>query len=326
MVRIIARWTTIASTIMACAFALAAGAQDSRPKKKKSGSAPAASKWQDKELGGLVRSYAQNHRVDLALMNGLEALPVEAPGPKYRNNSKEYFEKAVLGAGGVFHDSGPFRFIVPESPLYGPLTRYSLTGRIDPGYAGVNATLQIGSGTPIYNALALLGYVLDRTIIADNTIADQPTGEIGLFDVPMTGAIEAILKSARVPEEAFAVLSTKEFILIHSPATAPKIRDTATMPDYLSRRMSLTLPTPTLNERQFPASEVMPLHAVLASLARQLEVPVEVDRSLRDLPVTPMHMSRVTIATALDLLLAQWPVNDIAIDTTAERIIVRPAE
>lgn len=326
MVRQFARRMTTALAVLAWIFVTSAGAQEDPQKKRKYGSPTTGSEEPESDLGGLVRSYARDHRLDVALMNGLEQTHVDSLGAKRRGYSRADFEKVVRAAGGKLHDSGAFTLIVPESPMYGPLTRYTLTERIDPAYASVKAVLQIGSGTPIYNALALLGYVLDRTIIADNTIAEQPTGEIALFDVPLAAAIEAILKSARVPEEAIAVASTREFILIHSPATRPTIRDTAEIPAYLSRRVSVTLPNPVLDQGQFPASEVMPLHAVLNSLARQFDIPVEVDERLRDLPVTPTHMSRVSIATALDLLLAQWPVNDISIDAQSERIIVRPTK
>lgn len=202
-------------------------------------------------------------------------------------------------------------FIYP--PGYEQLEALSLAGQLDPRYAALTASFAVGAGTDLYNALALLGNSLGVTLVADNLVADAWCGELFLENAPLPAILEALLKSARVPATSIQIESTSEYVFFRSvqngnaaPACLNAGELTAEQRLLLSRNVNLRLPRDASGAVFEPGPS--PLSEVLASLSAQLGAPVTADPEMADLPVHPAVLNGISIETALNLLVWQWPL------------------
>jgi hypothetical protein len=139
------------------------------------------------------------------------------------------------------------------------------------------------------------------------------------------------MKSARIPQEQFVVESTPEYIFVRAVqnSTSPSARIGGDAPDVaaneiLEKRVNVRVPAlPGKNARPAIPEGIEPLGEVLAALSDQLGVPVEVVTGLEALPVNPVILNNVTIRTAMDLLIRQWPVPEFGYEFRDGRIIIR---
>ncbi len=277
-------------------------------------------------LGDAVRAVGEAHGGNLVLMGGAEPRPV-TPANFKRAELSEVATSLAAAAGLAVQETPNYYFLF--LPGYEPLVDVSLTGKLSPGFSLDTTDVTFGSGLRLYTVFAWMGYALDRTIVADNSVADARCGELALQQVPLEAALEAILKSARV--HAFAVDSTDEYVFLHNPnntSPADALLNTNALDSeqeaLLNRTVSVILPhAPTpgqpLEMQQHPTD----LGQVLNSLTRQLGVTVVAEAGLEELPVNPAVVVNVKVRTALNLLVRQWLVPNYGYQVTHDRIVIR---
>src|SRR5690606_17154702 len=154
------------------------------------------------------------------------------------------------------------------------------------------------------------------TIVVDNALGETRTGLLSLPSMPFAQALKAVLQSARVDPAVLAVESTEDYVFLYVPKQgAPENlllnRDALTAEEQasLSRRVSLVLPELLRDRHQVARyAGARPLEALLPALSAQLGMEVNVQSRFREIPINPVVMNGVTVETALDLLIRQWPV------------------
>jgi hypothetical protein len=261
-------------------------------------------------LGAAVREIGQKAGGSLVLMNGIEPYEL-GKSVRFRSSNYESVVNRLAGAGNVaMQQTAHYYFLYPEA--YGVLTELSLAGRLHPRYAGIRASMQMPAGLELFNAFARLSEALDITVVADAILAEQRAGELTLGMVPVTSALEAILKSARVLR--VGVDSTEEYVFFHSPRNvSPRSmllngdQISEQMRNFLAQKVNVALPEPGLERGVVPQyAGAKLLKDVLPELSRQLGVEVVAERDLLQIPINPVVMRDIAAGTALDLLIRQW--------------------
>ncbi len=277
-------------------------------------------------LGAYVRALGQVGTTNIVLMNGCE----DYPGPALSKDSRASLEALAGKLPGIAKAATPhYLFLYPDQNPYHALAAAGLSDTLDSSYAGMTMTLTMGADTPLFTVFALLGQAMNRTFVADNSLAEARCGEMALRDVPVAKGLEAILKSARVV--SYEVESTEEFVFLRSPGNAnpPNLllnaeNLTEAQRALLEKRVDVYLPSPPDAQGHLvmlKAAET--LEAALPSLSQQLGVMVVAEKSLFGFPVAPVVLRQVRVRTALDLLLRQWLVADFAYEFRGDRLLIR---
>lgn len=264
-------------------------------------------------LSALIRQAGPSiTRGGVVLMNGAGQTVV--PAQDFRGLDTAAFARQLAQAGNlaVGHGSA-YDFLYPAGYEALAAAQYPVHAH----FRGIRASVDFGDGTKLYNALAIVSALLKTSLVADNIIAENPTGEVVLRGAPLDAVVEALLRSARIPSEAVSVESTEEYIFLRAASNlAPPdqlLNEAALAPaerTALDARVSLVLP----DTAQRPGAAVfvnsaVQLGDVLPSLGRQLGIPVQAP-GLERLPVNYTVLHNVTIRTALNLLIRQWPTPD----------------
>lgn len=277
-------------------------------------------------IGDAVRQLGQTHGGNLVLMAGAEARPV-VPGSFKRAELSEVATSLAASAGLAVQETPEYYFLFP--PGYEPLVDVSMSNKLPSGFDVQNTDVTFGFGLRLYTVFAWMGYALDRTIVADNSVADARCGELALSQVPLDAAIEAVLKSARV--NSFAVDSSEEYVFLYNPNNAnpaDALLNTNTLDAdqqaILNRTVSLILPlAPTAGHPLEMQQHHSNLGEVLSSISAQLGVTVVAEEGLGDLPVNPAVMMNVKLRTAMNLLVRQWLIPNYGYQVTHDRIVIR---
>ena len=277
-------------------------------------------------LGQAVRQMGERHGGSLAIMNGIEERPIGRVA-----HNQVAFDRVVEGwaqrADSAFQKTPNYYFMYP--PGYESLTMLSFAGQLDPRYDAIEEPMTFGAGMSLFALFKWIGEALDLTLVADNIIGEAACGEITMGSVPLSASLEALLKSARIAEAR--VDSTEEYIFIAQPRAwmrRPALLNEASLSgrqrDFLDQRVSLRLPearrTRASVELEFGA---IPLADALPAISEQLGIRVVAEPEIEDLPVNPVYMHDVTVRTAMNLLIWQWPVPQFGYQFTADRIVIR---
>ena len=282
-------------------------------------------------LSDTLRQVALESGGSVVMMHGVgeKVIPPFAYKRRPFDSVMEEFAGAV---GCVVSQEDGYFFLYPES--YEVLKETMVQGKLHARYEEIRLDLAIGDYTPFFDALALVGHSLGITVIADNLLAESRCGEIAFHDAPLSTVLSGLLRSARVAPEAFFVESTEEYILLGTVGhkTPPSLllnrsSLSETAKAYLAKEVTLTLP------RAIPAGQPLPfrwtaepLETMLNTLSSQLGVRVSADARLRDLPVNPCAMSKVSLETAMNLLIRQWPMDRFGYEALEDGILIRSAE
>lgn len=273
-----------------------------------------------------VRAIGEAYGGNLVLMAGAEPRPVAATAFK-RAELSEVATGLAAEAGLAVQETAHYYFLFP--PGYEPLVDVSLAGRLSSANGQQRADVAFGYGLRLYTVFAWMGYALDRTIVADNSVADARCGELALQQVPLEAALEAVLKSARV--NSFALDCTDEFVFIYNPNNSSP-RDcmlntnTLSVEDerLLDRKVNLVLPNaPTPGRPLEMQQHSSQLGSVLGSMSDQLGVTIVAESGLEELPINPAVITNVRLRTALDLVIRQWLVPNYGFQVTRDRIVIR---
>lgn len=261
-------------------------------------------------LGEAFRYLGETFGGGAALLGGLE----DDPAPKGGLGTTGFvngLERLAGQYGSKIQVTPHYVFFYPEG--YEVLETISVADKVDARFNTMRASFAIGAGTDLYNAFALLSTSLQMTILADNRIAETWCGEIFLDDAPVSAIVEAILKTARLTPDAFEVESTSEYLFIRSsdnqsraPSCLNRGELTAAQEAILTSPLTLRLPD-TGPELSFQ-SVSSPLATVLPTLSSRLGIPVTATEGMGRLPVNISVFQNVTVETALDLLVRQWPL------------------
>lgn len=262
-------------------------------------------------LGEAVRRVGEVAGGGIALMNGLEDRvvgPIDFDGVTVAAAAERLARQASLEARATPH----YHFLMPAG--YESLLELDISGRIDPGFPQETASVAFGGNTALFNVLAALGKNLNATFVADNAVADARCGEFALLHAPLPEALNAILRTARIPPGAVVVESTPEYVFFVSAGNQSP-RDTllngaslsAAQRALLEERVSVVAPYHAAAARGIAMlPDAARLADVVPDLARQLELPVTIEAGLEDLPVNYTVLNNVRTGTAIDLIVRQW--------------------
>lgn len=259
-------------------------------------------------LGAAFRHIGETFGGGAALVGGLE----DKPAPNGGVGTTGFvagFERLAEQYGSKIQVTPHYVFFYPEG--YEALETISLADKVDARFNTTRASFAIGAGTDLYNALAMLSTTLQMTIVADNPIAETWCGEVFLEDAPVSAIVEAMLKTARIPPEAFAVESTSEYLFIRSTANQSRPPSCLNVNELSAEQRALlasriTIRLPDTGPKLAFRSVSSPLSKVLPALSNQLGIPVTVTEGMADMPVNLTVFENVSVETALDLLVRQW--------------------
>lgn len=247
----------------------------------------------------------------VVVMNGAGAAVI--PAQEFKGIGAAAFAQRLAGAAALETAAFPaYTFLYPKG--YEILA--SATFPMDARYGEIPASAAFGDGTRMYNVLANLSLSLGLSLVADNIVADVPTGEIAVGDAPLSTLIEALLRSARATPDAVRIESTPDYVFLHAVKnTAPA--DNLLNEDELSKadrdrlaaKVSFVLPEGARNGAAMVfVTQALRLSEALGPLSRQLGVSVQAAQALRDLPVNFTVLNQVSLRDALNLIVRQWPV------------------
>lgn len=283
------------------------------------------------EVQLVLREIGPALATNVALMNGVEHRIV---GPyEFRQATDDAVLHALASNAGLerFENSG-YEFLAPAD--YRRLDALDLRTELPAGFTLPRASVAIGADTPMFDALPLLGQAFDTTLVADNAVADAHSGELSLPDIDGVGALEALLKSARLDTTAFNIEHGDGYLFFYAAGNAPRadvIGNRDVLSDarraLLNRVITLRLPDPGYAPNEVGAyASATTLVNVLPALSAQLGVSVTADPRLHRFPVNPCLMNDVTVETALRLLINQWLVRDFVVDVLDDALHIRPEE
>lgn len=279
-------------------------------------------------VGDMIRRFGESNKGGIVLMSGLEERAAGAV-----EFAKKSYEDAVANFAAsincTYLYTPHYYFILPTG--YEQLLEVRLDMGMHEAFHSLRATVAFGSKTPVYTVCTVLSQSLDTTIVTDNHLAEAIVGEYFLTDVPLSVILEAMLQSARVPPDAFIVESTPEYLFLrssHNPHPASSLlndsSDSIANASILKRTVSLTLPgnSASVDANAFIASSI-PLKEALTPLTEQLGIEVAAHRKLADIPIMPCVMNNISLETALNLLLWQWPVHHFGYEIQPNRVLLR---
>ena len=280
-------------------------------------------------LVDVVRRVGEEAGGGLVMMNGLGEYLVQ-PFTAQRKDYRDFVRTLAQSTGMLYRPTPYYYFLYPEG--YETLCDVTLASAIHPRFQTVTAQVAFGDNTALFNAFSVLGHSLGVTIVADNAVAESRCGELTLPESPLSAILEAMLQSARVPPGAFQVESNDEYILIRSSQNQPPAKVCLNEADlrpeeqaFLDRRVNVMLPEGSGNNA--PAFYPSPtnLGRVLGTLSRQLGVPVTAETKMHAIPVNPCAFTDVRIATALELIIRQWPIPEFGYEVRDGAIHLRRA-
>ena len=273
-----------------------------------------------------VRSVGEQYREGIVLMAGMDG--VSMPARSFELATADAVVTWIAETAGLQRSDGDgYTFLYPDT--YGVLNTVSVDG-LPAAFGDLRAAVAFGTDTPLFDALAFLSETLGVAIVADQAVAESPLGEVALDTSPLPVILEALLKSARVPPDAFEVDSAADFVLIRSvanPARRTLLLNERALSSadraMLSRRVSVRLPAPSNDpDVMIGRFGAQPLGELLGELSRQLGVPVRAADGVETLPVNPMVLPDVTTRTALELIIAQWPVDAFGYRVDAGGVLI----
>ncbi len=280
----------------------------------------------DTTLGDAVRRIGDETGGRLAIMNGIEQLPLSRVN--FVNQDHVTVAKGLADASKVAMQVCPnYSFLYPAG--YEALTTFALADGIHPRYQGRVDQIAFTSGIPLHAIFNWLGQAFGLTIVADNEVAAAECGALALRDLPLNEAVEAILKSSRTT--GIAVECTEEYLFLQavtnpSPASALLQADRVDERQraVLDRVVTVKLPRPAIApDRIETVPRAMPLRDVLTSLSEQIGFRVVAEQGLEDFPVNPVTLSEVRVETAMNLIIRQWLVPGHGYQVTGDRIVIR---
>lgn len=285
--------------------------------------------FESTSLATFIRDFALANDLSVALMNGIEMVQLTSTTPLEDEAPIDTLDRIAADAGLTVVRLRNYRLLV--LPGYEAVAQLDVASAVAPELAQESISLRLGADTPLYAALALISRNLDAAIVADQTVASSPVGELRLQDVPLADALNAVLQSARVAPGSIRLASDADSIFIRSRANRIQpelITNRGSLTDAeqstLQRRVSLELPRPVSDALPIAnENAIATLGQCLDAASEQLGLRVTAEPQLLDIPVNPMVARDVTLERALWLLIHQWPVPEFGYEVSPEEIRIR---
>jgi hypothetical protein len=285
-------------------------------------------KWNGPRLGTCMRDLRIAYGGSFVVMNGMEAQLM----PEFKARRKPLrtvLKSLALVAEAEVQETQEYAFFYPKG--YESLAGVTLEGRLPTVFDEKRITVSFGSPMKLFRVLAILSRATGISMAADNIVADAQCGEVSLVRTPLRVVLEALLKSARISPERFAVDATQEYLFLRS-ANNLSANPTLLNPEVaagdiqtaLDKVVDVALPSPLADPAKYelPAGAT-PLKDVLSSLSNQTGIAVRCEPELEGLPVNPLFLNKVRVRTAMDLLIRQWMSPDLGYDVRNNELVIR---
>lgn len=266
-------------------------------------------------LNVIVRRLGGEYPVSISLVNGAETrwVQIDKPEKEISDLIRQISETTNIS----LQEVNNYYFLYPaEQSIYENLTRLSLLDKLPSKYEYIIVTAGFGAGTKLFNVLNSLNFTYGCNIVADNSIAELPVGEVVISQKPLSIALEMILKSARIVPQNIRWCATDDFIFFYTTLNMRidqlvdcKIFDRETKQPLLNKEVIISLPksVPLDKKVSLPFYEgALPLSKVASVLANQTGLTIEMMPGTENLPVNPCYLNKIRLKLALDLLVFQW--------------------
>ena len=266
-------------------------------------------------LNVIVRRLGGEYPVSISVVNGAETrwVQMDKPEKEIANLIQQISETTNMS----LQEINGYYFLYPtEQSIYENLTRLSLSDKLPTKYEHITVTAGFGAGTKLFNVLNSLNFTYGCNIVADNSIAELPVGEVVISQKPLSIALEMILKSARIVPQNIRWCATDDFIFFYTTLNMRidqlidcKIFNRETEQPLLDKEVIISLPKSVPLDRKvsLPFYEgALPLSKVASVLANQTGLTIEMMPGTENLPVNPCYLNKMQLKLALDLLTFQW--------------------
>ena len=253
---------------------------------------------------------------------------VVIPAQEFQGLGASAFAERLATAGGLKIAVTPhYAFLYPEGYEVLGETHFPISGAL----GAVEGSASFGDGTRMYNALAILSQSLGVSMVADNIVAEIMCGEVAVRDAPLDAIVEALLRSARATSDAVVVEGSDTHVFLRAATNASPM-DTllnaaplgAAQEALLAKAVTLALPEAARRPGAAVfVDEAMALGDVLDSLGKQLGVAVRAEEAMLSLPVNYTFLNEVSVRTALNLIVRQWPVAKFGFELDAGGVLLR---
>ncbi len=282
-------------------------------------------------LGLMARRLGELAGGGIVVMNGLNMYELMGPLELHNETIGATVQAIAAKVPCELSQTEDYFFLHASGPVYASLNAVSFDDAIDGRYRSMRASTFFGVDTPLFNAFALLGRTLNITLVGDNAVADALSGELAVGEVALTTALEALLKSARLNDQAVQVETTDEYIFLrhaNNQSRPDLLLNAGAITDaqeaMLDRRVDVHLPRSHGDPTEVATSPgAHALGYILDALSEQLGIQVRADAGIEKLPVNPVVMNQVRVRTAMDLLIRQWLLPEFGYEVTGETIVIR---
>jgi len=265
-------------------------------------------------LNVVVRRLGSEFPVSISVVNGAEIRWVQIDKPE--KNVSDLIRQISENTNTSLQKVNDYYFLYPsEQSVYENLTKLTLT-ELPQKYSNINITAGFGAGTKLFNVFNSLNYTYGCNIVADNSLAELPIGELVVFQKPLGVTLEMILKSARISPQSIRWCGTDDFIFFYTPLNMRvdqlddcKIFNSDKKQTILDKEVVISLPksVPLDKKGSLPFYDgAMPLFKIAPILANQTGLTIEMMSETENLPVNPCYLNKIKLKLALDLLTFQW--------------------
>lgn len=280
-------------------------------------------------LNVVVRRLGSEFPVSISVVNGAEIRWVQIDKPEKDVSSliRQISENTNM----ALQEINEYYFLYPlEQSIYENLTKLSLT-ELPEKYSNIKITAGFGAGTKLFNVFNSLNFTYGYNIVADNSLAELPIGELVVFQKPLSVVLEMILKSARIDPQSIRWCATDDFIFFYTPLnmrvdqlTDCKIFSVDKKQAILDKEVIISLPksVPLDKKGSLPFYEgAVPLSKIAPVLANQTGLTIEMMPGTENLPVNPCYLNKIKLKLALDLLTFQWLDKSYTYSVEDEKIV-----
>ncbi|MGC9054203.1 MAG: hypothetical protein ACP5KS_09995 [Candidatus Hydrogenedens sp.] len=266
-------------------------------------------------LNVVIRKLGGDYPLSISVVNGAETrwVQIDKPEKEIGNLIQQISSTTNMS----LQEINGYYFLYPtEQSIYENLTRLSLSDKLPSKYEHITVTAGFGAGTKLFNVLNSLNFTYGCNIVADNSIAELPVGEIVISQKSLSVALEMILKSARIVPQNIQWCATDDFIFFYTILNMRKtqlvdckIFNVGTKETSLDKEVIISLPryVPLDKKVTLPFYEgALPLSKVAPVLANQTGLTIEMMPGTENLPVNPCYLNKMKLKLALDLLTFQW--------------------
>ncbi len=265
-------------------------------------------------LNVVVRKLGSEFPVSISVVNGAEIRWVQIDKPEKDISSliRQISENTNM----ALQEVNDYYFLYPlEQSVYENLTKLSLI-ELPQKYSNIKITAGFGAGTKLFNVFNSLNFTYGCNIVADNSLAELPIGELVVFQKSLSVTLEMILKCARIAPQSIRWCATDDFIFFYTPLnmridklTDCKVFSNPQEQTLLDKEVIISLPksVPLDKKGSLPFYDgAMPLSKIAPVLANQTGLTIEMKPGTENLPVNPCYLNKMKLKLALDLLTFQW--------------------